>query len=379
MQNNSSNWHLYSCCFPVKGSRRSIIYDIQRDKYFLIPNSLYELLADRKGMDFEKLSNTNVLEKSTIEEYAKFLQENELIFETNDPGLFPPISLEWKSPFWVTNAIIDLGNDLSFLKSSIHQLIGLRCQHLQLRFFKPVCYEILDTNLSFLESSEVKSVELFVKYNHTLDVENLKPLIQKHKRIFSITVYDSPEDILFNRDFYMGKITFISENLVSSLCCGVVHPTLFNINIPTYTESQHHNSCLNRKISLDTEGNIKNCPSMPQSFGNIKDTTLQDALEHPDFKKYWNVTKDQIEVCKDCEFRYICTDCRAYTENPRDMYAKPLKCGYNPYTCVWEEWSTNPLKQKAIDYYGMREVLPEFKMKPDYVPARTPKPEPVTA
>jgi hypothetical protein len=50
------------------------------------------------------------------------------------------------------------------------------------------------------------------------------------------------------------------------------------------------------------------------------------------------------------------------------MYSKPLKCGYNPYTCEWEEWSTNPLKQKAIDYYGMREVLPEFQLKPDFVP-----------
>ena len=111
---------------------------------------------------------------------------------------------------------------------------------------------------------------------------------------------------------------------------------------------------------------------MSQSFGNIKDTTLQEALDHPDFKKYWNVTKDQISVCKDCEFRYICTDCRGYIENPEDMYSKPLKCGYNPYTCEWEEWSTNPLKQKAIDYYGMREVLPEFKMKPDYAPASHP-------
>jgi len=100
---------------------------------------------------------------------------------------------------------------------------------------------------------------------------------------------------------------------------------------------------------------------MAQSFGNIKDTTLQEALDHPEFKKYWNVTKDQVAVCKDCEFRYICTDCRAYIENPEDMYSKPLKCGYNPYTCEWEEWSTNPLKQKAIDYYGMREILPEFK------------------
>lgn len=124
-----------------------------------------------------------------------------------------------------------------------------------------------------------------------------------------------------------------------------------------FAESKSYNSCLNRKISIDINGNIKNCPSMPQSFGNIRDTTLQEAIEHKDFKKYWSITKDQIDVCKDCEFRYICTDCRAYKENPEDDYSKPLKCGYSPYTNKWEEWSTNPLKQKAIEYYDMQELV----------------------
>jgi hypothetical protein len=82
----------------------------------------------------------------------------------------------------------------------------------------------------------------------------------------------------------------------------------------------------------------------------------------------------QINICKDCEFRHhrvlgtsICTDCRAYVENPDacpdllgDILSKPLKClsrelggGYNPYTCEWEDWSTNPLKEKAIKHYEM--------------------------
>jgi hypothetical protein len=30
---------------------------------------------------------------------------------------------------------------------------------------------------------------------------------------------------------------------------------------------------------------------------------------------------------------------------------------HNPYTGEWSEWSTNPLKQKAIDFYGMREMI----------------------
>lgn len=36
-----------------------------------------------------------------------------------------------------------------------------------------------------------------------------------------------------------------------------------------------------------------------------------------------------------------------------DILSKPLKCGYNPYTGEWSDWSTNPLKQKAIEFYGI--------------------------
>jgi hypothetical protein len=90
----------------------------------------------------------------------------------------------------------------------------------------------------------------------------------------------------------------------------------------------------------------------------IKDTTL--AVEKPGFRKYWDINKDKIHVCKDCEFRYICTDCRAYVEDPEDILSKPLKCDYNLYTGEWSEWSTNPLKQKAIDFYGMREMVDEM-------------------
>ena len=27
------------------------------------------------------------------------------------------------------------------------------------------------------------------------------------------------------------------------------------------------------------------------------------------------------------------------------------------YTLEWEDWSTNPLKEKAIKYYGMEELI----------------------
>lgn len=61
-------------------------------------------------------------------------------------------------------------------------------------------------------------------------------------------------------------------------------------------------------------------------------TSLRQALEKENFKDVWSISKSRIKVCKDCEFRHICTDCRAYIDDPNDIYSKPLKCGYDPYS-----------------------------------------------
>jgi len=74
-------------------------------------------------------------------------------------------------------------------------------------------------------------------------------------------------------------------------------------------------------------------------------------------QKYWKLSKDQIDICRECEFRYVCTDCRAYIEDPENIYSKPLKCGYDPATNQWQEWSENPLKHKTISFYKLKDLF----------------------
>ena len=52
-------------------------------------------------------------------------------------------------------------------------------------------------------------------------------------------------------------------------------------------------------------------------------------------KNTGSINKDLIDVCKDCEFRYICTDCRAYIQDKNNIYSKPAKCNYDPYNAEW--------------------------------------------
>jgi SPASM domain peptide maturase of grasp-with-spasm system len=103
-----------------------------------------------------------------------------------------------------------------------------------------------------------------------------------------------------------------------------------------FTEALQFNTCLNRKISIDVAGDIRNCPSTPISYGNSQTMTLNQAVGKESFKKLWAINKDRVDVCKDCEFRYMCIDCRAHLSDPSNVFSKPAKCRYDPYNAMWE-------------------------------------------
>ena len=76
---------------------------------------------------------------------------------------------------------------------------------------------------------------------------------------------------------------------------------------------------------------------MTQSFGNIKTSNfkLSSILTNKKFKAFWEVNKDSIAICKDCEYRYSCLDCRAFIDNS-NPYSRPYRCKYNPYIAKWK-------------------------------------------
>ncbi|MBS0351047.1 MAG: radical SAM protein [Proteobacteria bacterium] len=68
------------------------------------------------------------------------------------------------------------------------------------------------------------------------------------------------------------------------------------------------------------------------SHGNIKKNRLKDILN----EKIRFLSKDHIEGCQNCEFRYGCFDCRP-DSNGRGTYQKPWHCTYNPLEGKWYE------------------------------------------
>ena len=108
----------------------------------------------------------------------------------------------------------------------------------------------------------------------------------------------------------------------------------FSVNIQMFTESLSFNNCLNKKLGIDKSGYVKNCPSFKNNFGHIENIKLNELFLNKKFIIYWKIKKDDIKVCKTCEFRYICSDCRVFTTK-NQINGKPSKCKYNPTTNEW--------------------------------------------
>lgn len=345
----------------TKGAKNSIILDTNSGFLKLIPNVFYDLLSNehQNYSVLKKQLDSNSLE--TLEEYINFIINNNLGFMINSKKellSFRSTSHFNETPSFVDYLILDI-NSLHILNDNlISQIYNLKIKYLQIRFLNMDSNEVMETisNIYKFNESNINEISIVVKYDTNLLLFIKENHFEISNKFLHFILHSSDK-----QDFQILDhvyFTIIIDDIKIPLSCGLIDLKNVNLSRNFYLESRQQNSCLHKKISIDIEGNIKNCPSMPQSFGNIEDTTLEEVLQRIEFKKYWNLTKDSIEVCKDCEFRYICTDCRAYTEqthrnNEGLDISKPLKCGYNPYTGEWEEWSTNPLKQKAIKYYGL--------------------------
>jgi len=337
MINENKYIRLFECCIPVKGSRCSIIMDMQRKSVKFVPNDLVNIIERNEQKSIKEITTELPPDdKETFLEYIDFLLAHELAFllDKDETSFFPKMSKEWDNPNFVTNTVIYLERYPKFdLHDVVNQLDVLLCNHVYLVISYDIPFTKLQEIIDCVSKSSIQSIYLALNFNPTLISDNILELTKQFERIVLIEIYGMLDNPYKNH--VAPTIIAYSNRLENMQDCGIIHTDYFSLNLPFYTEAQNHNTCLNRKLCIDANGNIKNCLSMNRSFGNIKDTTLSEAIEKEGFKDLWFITKDQIDVCKDCEFRYMCTDCRCFIKDPDNIYSQPAKCHYNPYIAKW--------------------------------------------
>jgi radical SAM protein with 4Fe4S-binding SPASM domain len=108
----------------------------------------------------------------------------------------------------------------------------------------------------------------------------------------------------------------------------------------SFARAQCCHNCLMGKIAVTSNGDVIPCIfARNQISGNILTTPLAEILNAQPLQQCWYTTKDYVDKCNECEYRYACYDCRplAQGSDPQKRWlACSTGCAYNPYTGEWE-------------------------------------------
>lgn len=330
-------FRLFANCIPVRGARRSTICDLQRHSLHLIPNGLYEILTEYKGKSVEELYGAyGEQSRETIEQYFSFLLRRELGHWTPQPGRYPDLDLSFEAAGVVDTALIDVREGATHnFQQIVAELDHLGCRFLQVRSYAAADDIDLPALFGAVADSRLRGLEFAVRYSPSLRDDRIFEWCSTNARLVGVLVHGAPTTRLVTAPTMDVPIRYISRRIEGPHECGIVHPAYFAINTAALTEAMRFNSCLNRKVGISADGYVCNCPAMPKTFGRVGELPLASVVADPAFQAVWHVRKDDIEVCKDCEFRYVCTDCRAHVRDPENPRSKPKGCAYDPYTATW--------------------------------------------
>ncbi|EJL72734.1 hypothetical protein PMI13_01881, partial [Chryseobacterium populi] len=93
---------------------------------------------------------------------------------------------------------------------------------------------------------------------------------------------------------------------------------------------------LNRKVCIDNEGNFRNFLAHESIYGNFKNKNITTLINDNDFTRKWFINNDSIDICRDCQFRYICFD-NSDIEFTGTSWRKINQCKFDPYTNKWKD------------------------------------------
>lgn len=117
----------------------------------------------------------------------------------------------------------------------------------------------------------------------------------------------------------------------------------------SFAQAQKYHSCLTGKIAVTANGDVIPCIfARSQICGSVLTASLAEILNGAPLKAIWHTTKDQVEKCQDCEYRYACNDCRPLAQSSdgqKRWLACSTGCAYDPYTGQWNDTGTKITKQ----------------------------------
>jgi hypothetical protein len=297
--------------FITEGYSRSSF--IGRDgKLSLVPNELPSYI--RNILSKDRLSHTNISSFDELLAHENFIVENASGYK--EPEL--PFNLD------VLEVQLPIKYELEMMKKTssrlsvgqiILEILGQPTEDLSKKI-REIGDAFTDTEISivFLEDNIsigndfIEKIET-IEYLKTIYIQK-NTIIEKSNKNISFKRRESQEE---------------ENNII----------TIFP-NKELLVESYFVNNYLNKRLFIDQNGCFYSSKQTDVCLGDITNLDITDVLRSDYLNKLWRLTKDKIDVCKDCDFRRVCIDFRNPTERSKEEWFNQIECSYNPYITKWK-------------------------------------------
>lgn len=185
---------------------------------------------------------------------------------------------------------------------------------------------------------KLRSNGIYVQANAVIMKYNVDETKSIQEFLYELTGRKGKLDII--RDIGKGKSNLIPD-FHGEKCERIkTRPNFQGIYKKEFIKNFSGNSCWQGKINIGCNGQISPC-IMGEKLINPKysvfTNTIEEILEEYLQKELWSISRDSIEICGDCEYRYVCKDCRPIAIKTENLYERGDMCKYNPYERRWEE------------------------------------------
>ncbi len=327
------------CFYPnieiVKGYSRSVVFDIFKCSYFFLPKRLANFFAEKRSFSIGDLIEICDGDDNAID-LIEYFKRKQIISSSFSTELFECEKRKYDFPGVISNAIVEINKIYKSNYPKLFQEISdLGCHSIELRFID-FSNELLNFIFENLNSTKISSYNVFVPI-----IKETKAIVhwfESNQKLLNLVMLSNNGSSMIPQLFYekLQSKAFILDNSIDGLneiCGKLFHP--INTNSFHFLESKSFNNCLNKKVCVDFNGRIKNCLAFSKEFGDAFND-LRIVVNSHLFQAKWDLTKDEIDVCKSCEFRYLCKDCRANIKHIENIFSQPAKCTYNPYIAKWQ-------------------------------------------
>jgi len=132
-----------------------------------------------------------------------------------------------------------------------------------------------------------------------------------------------------------GDLKLLDDDILNEKAITLSNFKNLTFKSKDFINNLKYHNCFSKKFYITAGLDIYPCVMERRiSYGNLKEKKLRDILVAQ--SDVINLTKDDIEDCRECEFKYACFDCRPDSTS-ENFKAKPYYCKYNPKKGIWND------------------------------------------